>query len=79
MPKYKPWLSSTAWEQWESFQQKKEELLLENPKEQIWNIPRLISAAIVAAECRKRTAVGVTLSAETAALLEKQTTKPPQV
>jgi len=48
MPKYKPWLSSTAWEQWESFQQKKEELLLENPKEQIWNIPRLISAAIVA-------------------------------
>jgi len=32
-------------------------------KEQIWNIPRLISAAIVAAECRKRAAVGVTLKA----------------
>ena len=61
------------------FQQRKEELLLENPREQIWNIPRLISAAIIAAEVRKRTAIDLTLNEETAAFLEKQTTKLPKV
>ena len=60
----------------ENFQARRDELLLENPNDQVWHIPRLISASIVADESRKQNAVDLTLDADTAALLQKQTTKP---
>ena len=74
-PKYKPWLSATAWEHWEEFMWHTEDLGKVQHCDSIWEIPKLTSAAIT----RPTHSESVSISSDTLALLAKETNAPPMV
>lgn len=78
LQKYKTWLSSTAWEQWEKFVADSGELSELSSDRSYWELPVLVSAAITAA-CLHKQQVSETLSDSTTTLMEKETAAPAKV
>lgn len=78
LPKYKPWLTPSAREDWVEFEKNVNDLKTLNPAGERWPLPALLSASIVSCdECSQ--AVSSTLDFDTAVLLDKETTQPPKV
>lgn len=73
LPKYKPWLSATSWEAWEQFMAT--DLLKQ--EEQNWRLHSLLASAIKALE--NRSEPSTCISADTRALLAKETDTPAPV
>lgn len=76
LPKYKPWLSAVAWEAWEEFHITTNELRVSRLNS--WDLPKLVSDAIIAAEARKGH-VGASVSNETTQILDKESATPTKV
>ena len=74
--KYKPWLSAVAWEAWEEFRTSTDELTVSRLNS--WDLPKLVSDAILAAEARKGH-VGASISNETTQILDKESAEPTKV
>ena len=76
LPKYKPWLSSVAWEAWEEFRTTTDNLgeVWSSP----WGLPKLVSNAIIAGRARKESTTAP-VSDETRAILSKETAVPAKV
>jgi len=77
LPKYKQWLSASAWENWEEFIATSAELVL-NPIPIKWELSSLVSAAITAAHARSQSH-SESISLETTQLLAKETAVPKKV
>lgn len=76
LQKYKPWLSTAAWEAWEDFTATSADL--SSPSVYLhWGLPDLVSAAITAAHARSQDASS--LCTETTRILEKETAVPAKV
>ena len=76
LPKYKPWLSAVAWEAWEEFCTATEQLSVSCLDQ--WELPKLVSDAIVATEARKGRP-SATVSHETSQILDKESAAPTKV
>lgn len=76
LPKYKPWLSAVAWEAWEEFCTATEQLSASCLDQ--WELPKLVSDAIVATEARKGRP-SATVSHETSQILDKESAAPTKV
>lgn len=76
LPKYKPWLSAIVWEAWEEFCTTTEKLSVSslNP----WELPKLVSDAVIATEVRKRH-LGAFVSNEISQILDKESAIPTKV
>ena len=70
LPKYKPWLSAIAWKAWEEFHTTTDKLseVCLYP----WELPKLVSDAIIAGRARKES-TGASVSSEARAVLDKET------
>lgn len=75
IPKYKPWLSSAAWKDWEAFLANADQLSSESDNS--WNIHKLVSVSIIASAARS--ACVEPLSETLQEILAKETTLPPKV
>ena len=78
LQKYKTWLSSTAWEEWEKFVANSRELSELSSDRSHWELPVLVSAAITASRVRIQQ-LPDPLSEGTVRLMEKETTVPAKV
>ncbi len=76
LPKYKPWLSPHAWEEWEEFLATTDDLVSTQPGLDLnkWRLHRLVSAAIV-----RPVPPAASITNDTLTLLAKETTTFPQV
>ena len=76
LPKYKPWLSATAWTAWEEFKTHSSSITSISDSCQ-WELPGLVSAAITATS--SNLSQDEPLTAEVTALLQKETIVPSKV
>ena len=78
LQKYKPWLSSKAWDEWENFVANSKQLSELSCNRHEWELPVLVSAAVIASHAHSQH-LPEPLSDETARLMEKETAVPTKV
>ena len=78
LQKYKPWLSASAWNAWEDFRANAAELT-STSKSSPWEMPSLVSAAIISAADAADAHLNESLAADITALIARETQIPSKV
>lgn len=75
LPKYKPWLSASAWSEWEDFMAASDNLT--DVPDNTWDLQKLISVSIISSHARNN--VPPPISEELTRILSKEKSAPPKV